>query len=491
MKPSLEFKIGQQLTITPQLQQAIRLLQLSSLELQQEIQEALESNPMLEENEDQSGPEDGKAETTDQSDSGSPEPTDLHMESSGGDPEESPDWDSQYDSTISSSTSRSNLDGDLPDLDARNSAPESLTDHLQWQAQMSNFSVRDRGIADAIIDSINEDGYLTAALEDICTTLNKTDTSEAFEIDEIEAVLHCIQNFDPLGVGGRDLAETLQLQLRVLDPDTPYIEQARQIATSKNLVLLANRDITGLKKQLKFTQEEIQQVISLIQQLNPRPGSSIHSTQAAYIAPDIIVKKVKGRWRADLNGDISPKLRINQMYEKMARASGGKTDKDDKKYLQDQLQQAKWFLKSLHSRNDTLLKVSKMIIDRQRAFLDHGAEAMRPLVLHDIAEAVEMHESTISRITTNKYMLTPRGIFELKFFFSSHVGTADGGTCSATAIRSLIKKFVEAEPANKPISDSKIAKIMEAQGINVARRTIAKYRESMNIPPSNQRKALI
>lgn len=487
MKPSLEFKIGQQLTITPQLQQAIRLLQLSSLELQQEIQEALESNPMLEENEEQTGPEETKTET----DSGSPEPTDLHMDSNSGDTEELPDWDNQYDSTISSGASRSNLDGDLPDLDARNSAPETLTDHLQWQAQMSPFSERDREIADAIIDSINEDGYLVSTLEEICATLNKTENTEVFETDELEAVLHCIQNFDPLGIGGRDLAETLQLQLRVLDSATPYIEQARQIATSKNLAQLANRDTAGLKKLLKYSQEEMQQAILLIQQLNPRPGSSIHSTQAAYIAPDVIVRKVKGRWHADLNADISPKLRINQMYEKMARAGSTKTDKSDKKYLQDQLQQAKWFLKSLHSRNDTLLKVTKMIIDRQRAFLDHGAEAMRPLVLHDIAEAVEMHESTISRVTTNKYMLTPRGIFELKFFFSSHVNTIDGGTCSATAIRSLIKKLVEAEPANKPISDSKITKIMEAQGINVARRTIAKYRESMNIPPSNQRKALI
>jgi len=490
MKPSLDFKIGQQLTITPQLQQAIRLLQLSSLELQQEIQEALESNPMLEEHEDHADQDSHKSETTAQ-DSDSIEATDLHMESSNGDTDDLADWDSQYDSTVSSGTSRNNPDGDMPDLDARNSAPETLTEHLQWQAQMSSFSDRDRVIADAVIDSINEDGYLISTLAEICNTLNKDENNEPYEQDEVMAVLHCIQNFDPLGVGGRDLAETLQLQLRVMDANTPYLEQARQVATSKNLALLANRDIPGLKRLLKFTQEELQQAISLIQQLNPRPGSSVHATQAAYISPDIIVRKVKGRWRADLNAEISPKLRINQMYEKMARAGSNQTDKGDKKYLQDQLQQAKWFLKSLHSRNDTLLKVSKMIIDRQRGFLDHGAEAMRPLVLHDIAEAVEMHESTISRVTTNKYMLTPRGIFELKFFFSSHVGTVDGGTCSATAIRSLIKKLVEAEPSNKPISDSKIAKIMEAQGINVARRTIAKYRESMKIPPSNQRKTLI
>ncbi len=498
MKPSLEFKIGQQLTITPQLQQAIRLLQLSSLELQQEIQEALESNPMLEESDDESNQDGTKAEQVDQSENGSPEPTDLHMDSSSGDTEDPPEWDNQYDATISSGTTRTNTDGDFPDLDARNSAPETLTDHLQWQAQMSPFSGRDRSIADNIIDSINEDGYLASTLEDICTSLNKAgsddpglENNDPFELDEIEAVLHCIQNFDPLGVGGRDLAETLQLQLRVLDPATPYLEQAKKLATATNLALLANRDTANLKKQLKFDQDALQQAILLIQQLNPRPGSSIHATQAAYISPDVIVRKVKGRWRADLNGDHSPKLQINRMYESMARAGSTKTDKNDKKYLTEQLQQAKWFLKSLHSRNDTLLKVAKKIVDRQRAFLDHGAEAMRPLVLHDIAEAVEMHESTISRVTTNKYMLTPRGIFELKFFFSSHVGTVDGGTCSATAIRSLIKKLVAAEPTHKPISDNNIAKIMATQGINVARRTIAKYRESMNIPPSNQRKALI
>ncbi len=506
MKPSLEFKIGQQLTITPQLQQAIRLLQLSSLELEQEIQEALESNPMLEESDDQSSQDGAKAEQPDQSENGSPEPTDLHMDSSSGDTENPPDWDNQYDATISSGATRTNIDGDFPDLEARNSAPETLTDHLQWQAQMSPFSGRDRVIADNIIDSINEDGYLVSPLEEICASLNKVGSNntglnndspvnsedfDPFELDEVEAVLHCIQNFDPLGIGGRDLAETLQLQLRVLDPATPSLEQAKKLATAANLALLANRDTANLKKQLKFDQDALQQAMLLIQQLNPRPGSSIHSTQAAYISPDVIVRKIKGRWRADLNGDHSPKLQINRMYENMARAGSTKTDKNDKKYLNEQLQQAKWFLKSLHSRNDTLLKVSKMIVDRQRAFLDHGAEAMRPLVLHDIAEAVEMHESTISRVTTNKYMLTPRGIFELKFFFSSHVGTVDGGTCSATAIRSLIKKLVAAEPVSKPISDNNIAKIMAAQGINVARRTIAKYRESMNIPPSNQRKALI
>jgi RNA polymerase sigma-54 factor len=254
------------------------------------------------------------------------------------------------------------------------------------------------------------------------------------------------------------------------------------------LALLANRDHVQLRKKLGLKQEDLQEAVQLIHQLNPRPGASVNAPQASYVIPDIVVKKVKGIWRAELNNDVSPRLRIHKQYEKLIQR--GKNSPDNK-YLQEQLQQAKWFLKSLHSRNDTLLKVARQIIDRQRAFFDHGPEAMKPLVLHDIAEAVEMHESTISRVTTNKYMLTPRGVFELKYFFSSHVGTADGGTCSATAIRSLINKIIEAESPDKPISDSKIAEALGDQGINVARRTIAKYRESMNIPPSNLRKSLV
>jgi len=308
------------------------------------------------------------------------------------------------------------------------------------------------------------------------------------EIDEIEAVLHQIQNYDPLGVGSRDLAECLRLQMKVLPSDTPGLKAATELATPQNLALLAGRDYTQLRRQLKLSAEDLQQVINLIQGLNPRPGNSVTSSQASYVVPDIIVKKIRGVWRADLNSDVSPNLRINRHYEKMIHRGDSSADN---RYLQDQLQQARWFIKSLNSRNETLLKVARTIVDRQRAFFDHGAEAMKPLVLHDVAETVSMHESTISRVTTSKYMLTPRGIFELKYFFSSHVSTADGGTCSATAIRSIIKKLVECETPTKPISDSTIAEILSEQGINVARRTVAKYRESMSIPPSNQRKSLV
>jgi RNA polymerase sigma-54 factor len=493
MKQSLDLQLGQHLTITPQLQQAIRLLQLSSVELQQEIQEALESNPLLEEKDDE--PTDIKSESSSNEldgvdlapDGGSLQPTDLDMGQRSLDDDahgDDNDWNETFDLPIAS-VARGGGDDELPDIDGRNSRPQTLREHLQWQMQMTPFSDRDRAIAGSIIDSISEDGYLSCTLEEIRQILSK---EQEIEMDEVEAVLHQVQNFDPVGVAARDLSECLQLQLRALDPDIPYLQQARELATPELLALLASRDYAQLRKQTKLRHEDLQQAVSLIRSLNPRPGGIIQSTQTNYIVPDVIVRKHKGVWRAEMNSEVAPRLRINRQYEKLI--TRGDTSADNK-YLQDQLQQARWFIKSLNSRNETLLKVARTIVDRQRAFFEHGPEAMKPLVLHDIAEAVAMHESTISRVTTNKYMLSPRGIYELKYFFSSHVGTADGGTCSATAIRSLIKKLVESELPSKPISDSKIAKLLEQQGINVARRTVAKYRESMNIPPSNQRKTIL
>lgn len=495
MKQTLEFKLGQHLTITPQLQQAIRLLQLSTLELQQEIQEALESNPLLEEDDNQSQDDSTTKDEASNEDSWnqetrSLEPTDTKMDSVSSDDSDTMSYEQEWQNTNegSSSASVSTNSDDFPDIDARNSAPETLSDHLSWQVQMSQFSARDQIIALALIDSINEDGYLSTDLADMQQTLNKSENEEPYELDEIQAVLHRIHNFDPIGVGARNLAECLQIQLRFLEPDTPYLEEARQLANPEHLESLANRDIAALRRKLKLSVEQVQGALHLIKFLNPKPGGGINATQAPYIAPDIVVRKRKGVWRAELNAEMMPRVRINSTYERLIQ---NKKPNPDKKYIQEQLQQAKWFIKSLKSRNETLLKVARTIVDRQRAFLEHGAEAMKPLVLHDIAETVEMHESTISRVTTNKYMLTPQGIFELKFFFSSHVTTVDGGTCSATAIRSIIKKLVGCEPASKPISDSKIANILEEQGIHVARRTVAKYRESMRIPPSNQRKAII
>ena len=508
MKQSLDLRLGQHLTITPQLQQAIRLLQLSSIELQQEIQDALESNPLLEEGEDeaQEPKTDGEVESdatnaSDDVDStitdGESEVMDIDMEGSSLDDgiEVDGDWSDGFD--ISTTAGGRTDDDSFRDIDARNSRPQTLRDHLLWQMQMTPFSATDRQIALALIDAVNEDGYLSCKLDEIQHMLAATNgagsgaddsnTPVQVDIDEIEAVLHQIQNFDPIGVGARDLGECLQLQLKSWDRDTPFLAEALHIATPEGLACLANRDYPQLRRQLKMSSEDLLQAVQLIQSLNPRPGSAVAATHASYVTPDIVVRKFKGVWRADLNGEVSPRLRINHMYEKLIHRGDSSADNQ---YLRDQLQQARWFIKSLQSRNETMLKVSRTVVDRQRAFFDHGPEAMKPLVLHDIAATVGMHESTISRVTTNKYMLTPRGIFELKYFFSSHVTTADGGTCSATAIRSLIKKIVESELPAKPISDSKITEILAQQGINVARRTIAKYRESMNIPPSNQRKTL-
>jgi len=503
MKPSLDLRIGQHLTITPQLQQAIRLLQLSSLELQQEVQEALEANPLLEEVEDESGtrdetesvasaePEAEHVDDLDGHESSETSSADDHAvdrdaaiddDSFGEELAAGEDWGDTYDS-LTTSTTRG--DEDRPDIDARNSAPTTLRDHLLWQMQMTLFSPADRRIAEAIIDAIDEDGYLTCPLEEIQQTLvGELDV----DLDEVRATLHQIQNFDPAGVAATSLSECLQLQMRLLDPDTQALDSARILATPENLDLLAARDFRALKRNLKATPELLQEAISLIQRLNPRPGSGVASGHARYVNPDITVKKIRGVWRAELTSNATPRLTINREYERLIKRG---SESADNKYLQDKLQEARWFIKSLASRNETLLKVARAIVDRQRAFFEHGAEAMKPLVLHDIAEIVGMHESTISRVTTNKYMLTPGGIFELKYFFSSHVATADGGTCSATAIRSLIKKLVEAEKPEKPISDSTIAEILSGQGIHVARRTVAKYREALNIPPSSQRKSLV
>ena len=410
------------------------------------------------------------------------------MEANGADATSENEWEDSYESGVAT-TSRP--DGERPDIDARNSRPQTLRDHLLWQMQMTSFSQTDRRIAESLIDAINEDGYLTSKIEEVQQILSR-DTDEVtglnVEADEIEAVLHQIQNFDPIGVGARDLAECLRLQLKALPPETPSLAEAIELAATEHLALLGARDYNQLRRHMKVSPEALHQAVQLIQTLNPRPGGTVQSTASNYIAPDIIVRKFRGVWRADLNGEVAPRLRINALYERMIQRGDSSADN---RYLQDQLQQARWFIKSLTSRNETLLKVARTIVDRQRAFFDHGPEAMKPLVLHDIAESVSMHESTISRVTTNKYMLTPRGIFELKYFFSSHVATADGGACSATAIRSMIKKLIEGEPPNRPISDSKIAEILGGQGIHVARRTVAKYRESISIPPSNQRKSIL
>ncbi len=501
MKQTIQLKLGQSLTMTPQLQQAIRLLQLSSMDLELEVQNILESNLMLEKVEDEGGEEVGPAPAAGEA---TPAEAPGATAAQGEDPatavegeeaaplaaaETIPDelpvdtgWEDIYDGATSYSQPAE--DNRLEAYENRRAGGESLQEHLLWQMQLTPFSETDQAIALAIIDGIDEDGYLRTPLEDVQRGLE----AEFGEIDtdEIEAVLHRIQRFDPIGVGARDLAECLAVQLQQLPADTPWREQALT-AVSRYMHLLGHRDFTQLKRRLGVDDTGLQQVIALIQSLQPRPGATVVQSEPDYVIPDVIVRKRQGQWQVELNPDTIPRLRINAGYAGLIRRADSS---EANTYLKTHLQEARWFLKSLQSRNETLLKVARCIVERQRGFLEYGEEAMRPLVLRDVAEAVEMHESTISRVTTQKYMHTPRGIFEFKYFFSSHVSTADGGECSATAIRAIIKKLVAAEDPARPLSDSKIAEILLGQGIKVARRTVAKYREAMAIPPSNERKRL-
>ena len=499
MKLSVQLRLGQQLTMTPQLQQAIRLLQLSTVELRMEIQQALESNLMLEaadslaleaeDTEESLAAEERQEAAEDRAEITAETEAESEPELASGKeeiPEDLPvdtEWNDIYDSGATALSAPA-ADDDRDFFETHDSGAETLHDHLIWQMELTPFSETDQAVAAAIIDGIDEDGYLRASLEDIHQTL--LEHHPELEMDEVEAVLHRIQQFDPLGVGARDPGECLAIQLRHLDPETPWRNEALRLV-SEHLELLGSRDFNQLMRRMKLTQDELQQVIELIQTLNPRPGSLIAGSTAQYVIPDVFVSKRNGKWHVDLNPEAAPRLRINPQYAGMVKRAD---NSEDNTYLRNHLQEARWFLKSLQSRNETLLKVARCIVERQQDFLEHGEEAMKPLVLRDVAEAVEMHESTISRVTTQKYMHTPRGIFEFKYFFSSHVGTADGGECSSTAIRAMIKKLIDAETPTKPLSDSKIAELLAEKGIKVARRTIAKYREAMAIPPSNERKRL-
>ena len=345
------------------------------------------------------------------------------------------------------------------------------------------MSDTDRLIATSIIDGINDQGYLEESLEDILASI---DPELDVEMDEIEVVLHRVQQFEPAGIGARDLRECLLLQLRQLPSNTAWLAEAQRLVRDY-LDVLGNRDYSALMRRMKLKEDELRQVIELVQSLNPRPGSQIEASEPEYVVPDVIVRKHNGRWLVELNQEAMPRLRVNPQYAGFVKRADTSADNT---FMRNQLQEARWFIKSLLSRNETLMKVATQIVEHQRGFLEHGEEAMKPLVLHDIAEAVGMHESTISRVTTQKYMHTPRGIYELKYFFSSHVSTTEGGECSSTAIRAIIKKLVAAENPKKPLSDSKIAGLLEAQGIQVARRTVAKYRESLGIAPSSERKRL-
>ncbi|MEL9683530.1 RNA polymerase factor sigma-54 [Escherichia coli] len=477
MKQGLQLRLSQKLAMTPQLQQAIRLLQLSTLELQQELQQALESNPLLEQidtHEEIDTRETQDSETLDTADALEQKemPEELPLDAS---------WDTIYTAGTPSGTSGDYIDDELPVYQGETT--QTLQDYLMWQVELTPFSDTDRAIATSIVDAVDDTGYLTVPLEDILESMG----DEEIDIDEVEAVLKRIQRFDPVGVAAKDLRDCLLIQLSQFDKTTPWLEEARLII-SDHLDLLANHDFRTLMRVTRLKEDVLKEAVNLIQSLDPRPGQSIQTGEPEYVIPDVLVRKHNGHWTVELNSDSIPRLQINQHYASMcnnARNDG------DSQFIRSNLQDAKWLIKSLESRNDTLLRVSRCIVEQQQAFFEQGEEYMKPMVLADIAQAVEMHESTISRVTTQKYLHSPRGIFELKYFFSSHVNTEGGGEASSTAIRALVKKLIAAENPAKPLSDSKLTSLLSEQGIMVARRTVAKYRESLSIPPSNQRKQLV
>ncbi|MGN2249071.1 RNA polymerase factor sigma-54 [Frateuria sp. GZRe14] len=475
MKPGLQFRLNQQLTLTPQLQQAIRLLQLSQLELEAELRQIAEGNPLLE-FEEESAP----GETEEESFSAAPAeaPTVDHNA------DDVADWgetDTPAEAPIDFSLGSSAPSGSRGDEDfePQNAAPETLQEHLLWQLNLSPFNTRQRLIATVIIDALNADGYLAEGIEGVLAAL-PADLDAT--IDEIETVRRQLQRFDPTGIASLDLRDCLRVQLEQFDADTPHRGLALQIVAGE-LELLARNDVAKLARKLRASEEDVAAAALLIRSLDPRPGAALDATPVEYVAPDVYAYKEGNRWKVSLNPDCQPRLGLNQHYCSLIAQARG----EDASWMRGQLQEARWLIKSLESRAETLLKVADAIVRRQSAFLDYGPEAMHPLVLREVAEEVGMHESTISRVTTRKYIHTPRGTFELKYFFSSGVSTEDGGGASATAIQAMIKKLIDGEDTRKPLSDQALAEELNRKGIQVARRTVAKYREALRIPSSSER----
>jgi len=473
MKPSLQLKLGQQLTMTPQLQQAIRLLQLPVLELQAQLQEALETNVMLEAEEeeqidlaslDQPAP---AGEDADDGEAEGPQPDEVVVEME----------DPWSESSTPSGDGRSQDDDDRP-LEFTDDRDRNLHQHLIWQLEVSSLDPRDVWIGEALVDALNDDGYLTETPADIAQSLSADlPVSE----DDVVRVLGFLQTLDPAGVGARTVAECISLQLAQLEPDTPGRELALAIAGA-HLQEIADRDLSGLMKRLGVDEDALHEAVALIRGCSPRPGAAFESAPAEYIVPDVFVRRSAQGWIVEVNPASVPRLRVNQGY------AGLVTRSQDYATLRAQLQEARWLIRSLEIRGETLLKVARTIVQRQVAFLEKGDEAMQPMILRDVAEAVGLHESTVSRVTTGKYMHTPRGIFEFRFFFSSHVSGADGEDISSVAIRARIRKLIAEEPAGKPFSDAQLAEALSAEGVKVARRTVAKYREALGLATSSERR---
>ena len=494
MKQGLQLKFSQQLTMTPQLQQAIKLLQLSTLELSQEITEQLYSNPLLEEiTEDQDAENQLKKTNNEKTLTETSNLTTEELEEPSKNTEplsqetDQNDWDSDFDnySVQTQDIARiNNNDGNIRgeiNLEQVHQVTQSLKDHLLWQLNLTNLNARDLSIAEMLTYSLDDNGLLTQNLSEIFEELDENNNE--YE-SEILTVLTRLQQFDPPGVYARDLKECLLIQLNQLSQDTPFLKQA------KILVLQFLEDIGKLNtdKLLKKTQlslDELRGAISLVRSMNPYPGEFLQENDTEYITPDAYVIKTSDKWRAIINDDHNPRLRINETYKNLIRQSD---NSKENQYLKDSLTEAKWFIKSLESRNETLLKVVNCIIELQEDFFEHGPVSMKPMILSDISEKLDLHESTISRVTTSKYLATPRGIYELKYFFSSHVATATGGECSSTAVSAILKELINAEVPHKPLSDNKLTELLKEQGINIARRTVAKYREGLGIPSSSDRK---
>ncbi|WP_374854893.1 RNA polymerase factor sigma-54 [Acinetobacter indicus] len=483
MKLSVGLKVANSLSLTPQLQQAIRLLQLSSLELEQEIQLQLDSNPLLEKVEEQADVESLSAADTDR------DQKDLTNELNADHlPDDLPvdtDWDDVYTHQPTSLGTP-----EYEEREDNRQGVRGLKEHMLEQINLLHFSKIDQLIAYCIIDSLDDKGFLESDISEITASvqhlLDSMEYEDSIEDDEVLVVLKHIQRLEPVGVGSRHLAECLLIQLESLPANTPCRQDAMQLMM--HYELLISNEIPKLLKQTGLNTDQLKCAVELLKTLKPHPGMEFEDKESDYQIPDVVVMKKNDSWQVQLNPDVMPKLRVNSFYANMIRRAD---QSDDNQYLRNQMLEAKNFIKSIDERHKTLLKVATCIVEHQRTFLEIGAEGMKPLVLRDIAEEVELHESTVSRVTTNKYMLTPRGLFELKYFFSSHVGTTSGGEASSTAIRAKIKKLIAEENLRKPLSDNAIANILKEEGIDVARRTVAKYRESLHIPSSSERKVLI
>ena len=476
LKPSLQLKLGQQLTMTPQLQQAIRLLQLPALELQAHIRELLETNVMLEPTEEAEGT--GTFETA--------EPSVADREHEQPELPERAQADSNVEvvdegwgeQSVGAAEAPWNSDDDERQQEFADASGQSLQEYLLWQLELAKLEPREIAIARAIIDSVSDDGYLTEPLEEIASTLRPEIECDAAEV---ESVLAGVQALDPPGIAARSVGECIELQLRQLDPATPGFNTAIEIARH-HLELVAERELSLLRRELRATEEEIASALALVRSCHPRPGATVSTGSAEYVVPDVFVRRTDHGWSVEINSATLPRVRLNSSYASLIGRNASHAT------MRAQLQEARWLLKSLEIRHETLIKVARSIVERQQAFLEHGDEHMRPMILKDIAEAVSMHESTISRVTSGKYMHTPRGVFELRYFFSSQVEGADGSGTSSTAIRAKIKKLVKEEDTETPLSDGRIAELLSGEGIPVARRTVAKYREAMGIAPSNERR---